>query len=156
MVAVPSASGMSTHGNGQGSNHFSQGNGVNQKNVMIQTQYPIMQTSIEASNFSFNPSVDTAMQWTKAASYQNNNTNNNTAPRQNSSTVSSNVHGNTIVRSDSPDVPSMDRSINSPTSDAITLTLRNNNNQHHKPLNFILFSLRVFFLSFLSFWGNFL
>lgn len=61
MVAVPSASGMSTHGNGQGSNHFSQGNGVNQKNVMIQTQYPIMQTSIETSNFSFNPSVDTAM-----------------------------------------------------------------------------------------------
>ncbi|CAI6710930.1 AAB_G0024200.mRNA.1.CDS.1 [Saccharomyces cerevisiae] len=109
MVAVPSASGMSTHGNGQGSNHFSQGNGVNQKNVMIQTQYPIMQTSIEASNFSFNPSVDTAMQWTKATSYQNNNTNNNTAPRQNSSTVSSNVHGNTIVRSDSPDVPSMDQ-----------------------------------------------
>ncbi|EDZ71757.1 YHR056Cp-like protein, partial [Saccharomyces cerevisiae AWRI1631] len=109
MVAVPSASGMSTHGNGQGSNHFSQGNGVNQKNVMIQTQYPIVQTSIEASNFSFNPSVDTAMQWTKAASYQNNNTNNNTAPRQNSSSVSSNVHGNTIVRSDSPDVPSMDQ-----------------------------------------------
>ena len=109
MVAVPSASGMSTHGNGLGANHFNQGNGVNQKNVMIQTQYPIMQTSMEASSFSFNPSVDTAMQWNKAASYQNNNTNNNTAPRQNSSNINGTAHGNTIVRSDSPDVPSMDQ-----------------------------------------------
>lgn len=109
MVAVPSASGISTHGNGQGANHFSQGNGVNQKNVMIQTQYPIMQTSIEASNFSFSPTVDTTMQWNKAASYQNSSTNNNTTPRQNNTNVNSNVHGNTIVRSDSPDVPSMDQ-----------------------------------------------
>ncbi|EJS43424.1 rsc30p [Saccharomyces arboricola H-6] len=109
MVAVPSASGMSTHGNGQSANHFNQGNGVNQKNVMIQTQYPIMQTSMETSSFAFSPAVDNTAQWSKPATYQNTSVNNNTAPLQNNSSLHNNVHSNTIVRSDSPDVPSMDQ-----------------------------------------------
>ncbi|CAI4063628.1 hypothetical protein SKDZ_08G0980 [Saccharomyces kudriavzevii ZP591] len=109
MVAIPSASGISPHGSGQSANHFNQGNGVNQKNVMIQTQYPIMQTSIEASSFTFSPAADTTAQWNKTTSHQNTSTNNNTAPLQSSNNLNNNVHGSVIVRSDSPDVPSMDQ-----------------------------------------------
>ncbi|CAI1722170.1 Chromatin structure-remodeling complex protein rsc30 [Saccharomyces pastorianus] len=109
MVAVPSASGISTLGNGQGTNHFNQGNGGSQKNVMIQTQYPIMQTSVDPSNFTFSTAIDTSAQWNKTASYQNTTTSNNTAPPQINSNVNNTAHASTIVRTDSPDVPSMDQ-----------------------------------------------